>query len=443
MKKILFGTLALVMACFLFATPKTTVSAAQLEYNVKVVSCDQSDSGILNEPTVVTELKKKEDVNAILQARKKPSNVIVNFDENANIVDDNGSVISDFYSLHKSELGQKVIFVVRLESDGATNAFLKMLTETYRPLDIAVLSTNPEFVKRIKSSTAGSHVRGAIEFAEGTSVAQIVRTTQESQSIMAIIPQSMASTQNVRYIQARFKTVWVRVSSDKGVDLYDCINSGTYGIITQDYQKAYDTLATYTKGLTRTPFNVAHRGIPTAYNENSISGTVAAIENGATHVELDAYLTTDKQIVMMHDNTLDRTSNGTGTIESKTLAEIKKYKLDIYGEEDIPTFDDIAKVIKDTGVVWVFEIKSGNTEIVSVLKEKIYEFELQDQLVVISFNLNILATMKSVLPEIPTANLNTANQATFQNVLASMGTYNAVIDTAYGNADATFNEVLR
>jgi hypothetical protein len=51
--------------------------------------------------------------------------------------------------------------------------------------------------------------------------------------------------------------------------------------------------------------------------------------------------------------------------------------------------------------------------------------------------------MKSVLPEIPTANLNTANQATFHNVLASMGTYNAVIDTAYANADAAFNEVLR
>lgn len=442
MKKLLSFLFIAVITLSLF--PSQSIAAVKaLERSEEIVSCYQADTSLINAPTVVTEIQTAEELNAIKASTEKPSNLIVSFDENANVVDKNGEIISDFPALHKEEIGSQVIFMVRIESEESANAFIKMINETYYVLDIAVISTNPELIKKIKTASGCSHVRGAIEYTKKTDLYRIVKTTQENEAIVAVIPQEMATIKNVRYIQARFKTVWVKVADDSGILLNECINSGAYGIVTKDYQKAYTTLSEYKKGYTRTPFNVAHRGLPNGYNENSISGMRAAIEHGATHVELDAYLTKDKQIVMMHDNTLDRTTNGSGTVESRTLEEIREYKLDLFGEEEIPCFDDVVAVLKESDVVLVFEIKSSNKEIVSVLQEKIYEHQIQKQIVVISFNLGILAEMKEVLPEVPTANLNTASEKTFPEVLKWMGAYNTGVDTGSGNTSVFFNEALR
>ena len=414
-----------------------------LESSEQIVSCYQANTSLINAPTVVTEIHTAQELDAVKQSDAKPSNIIVSFDKDANIVDKSGEIISDFATLHKSELGAQVLFMVRIESEESADAFIEMITKNYYVLDIAIISTKPELINRVKSASGCSHVRGAIEYTGRADLYRIVKTTQENQAIVAVIPQSMATITNVRYIQARLKTVWVRVTDDSGILLNECINSGAYGIVTSDYAKAYGVLSEYKKGYTRTPFNIAHRGLPNEYNENSVSGLRAAIEKGATHVVFDGYLTKDKQIVMMHDNTLDRTTNGSGTVESRTLAEIQEFKLDLYGEEEIPCFDDIVSTLKESEVVLVFEIKSSNKEIVSVLQEKIYEHQIQKQIVVISFNLQILAEMKEVLPEIPTANLNTANEQTFPEVLKWMGAYNTTVNTGSGNTSIFFNEALR
>ncbi|MBQ3572569.1 MAG: hypothetical protein IJA15_07065 [Clostridia bacterium] len=442
MKKIL--ALIFIFALTLTLLPMQGITKVKaLENNNEIVSSYQANTLIVNAPTVVTEIETEEELEAVKQSSAKPSNIIVSFDENANVVDKNGEVISDFVTLHKSELGSQVLFMVRIESEESANAFIEMITKNYSVLDIAIISTKPELISKVKSASGCSHVRGAVEYKGRTDLYRVVKTTQENQAIVAVIPQSMATITNVRYIQARLKTVWVRVTDDSGILLNECINSGAYGIVTSDYAKAYDVLREYKKGYTRTPFNIAHRGLPNEYNENSVSGLRAAIEKGATHVEFDGYLTKDKQIVMMHDNTLDRTTNGSGTVESRTLAEIQEFKLDLYGEEEIPCFDDIVSTLKESDVVLVFEIKSSNKEIVSVLQEKIYEHQIQKQIVVISFNLQILAEMKEVLPEIPTANLNTANEQTFPEVLKWMGAYNTTVNTGSGNTSVFFNEALR
>lgn len=442
MKKLFSILFVAVITLSLF--PSQSVAAVNaLERSDEIVSCYQADTSLINAPTVVTEIQTAEELNSIKASSVKPSNLIVNFDENANVVDKNGEVISDFPTLHKEEIGKQVIFMVRIESEESADAFIKMINETYYVLDIAIISTNPELIKKIKTASGCSHVRGAIEYTKKTDLYRIVKTTHESEAIVAVIPQEMATIKNVRYIQARLKTVWVKVTDDSGILLNECINSGAYGIVTKDYQKAYTTLSEYKKGYTRTPFNIAHRGLPNSYNENSISGMRAAIEHGATHVEFDGYLTKDKQIVMMHDSTLDRTTNGSGAVESRTLEEIREYKLDLFGEEEIPCFDDMVSILKESNVVLVFEIKSSNKEIVSVLQEKIYEHQIQKQIVVISFNLGILAEMKNVLPEVPTANLNTASEKTFPEVLKWMGAYNTCVNTGSGNTSIFFNEALR
>lgn len=71
--------------------------------------------------------------------------------------------------------------------------------------------------------------------------------------------------------------------------------------------------------LSRSPLNVAHRGDPFKYNENSMEGFRAACEAGATHLEVDAHLTKDDQIVIMHDADLPapRTAGGTSVDDAR------------------------------------------------------------------------------------------------------------------------------
>ena len=442
MKKLLTLFLGFILAfCFIPMQNYNVVNA--METNQDIISTYEGTTNLVNAPTVVYELQTKKDVDSVLESDVKPSNVIISFDENANAVAKNGEVISDFVSLHKSQLGKEVLFMARIESEESAQAFIDMMNETYSILDVAVISTKPALISKIKEDSECAHVRGAVEYTRKTDLYKIVSTTHENGAIIAVIPQSMATITNVRYIQARLKTVWVNVSDDSGLGLNHCINSGAYGIVSSDYSKVYQVLGEYKKGYTRTAFNIAHRGMPYEYNENSISGLLGAIEAGATHVELDGYLTKDKHIVMMHDSTLDRTTNGTGSVEAKTLDEIRQYKLDLIAEEEIPTFDDVAEVIKESNIVFIFEIKSSNREIVSVLQEKLYEHGIEDKVIVISFNVGILVEMKEVLPEVPTANLNTASDATFSNVLKWMGAYNTTVNTGSGNANASFIRKLR
>lgn len=75
-----------------------------------------------------------------------------------------------------------------------------------------------------------------------------------------------------------------------------------------------------------------------------------ALREGATHAEIDLRLTADGQIVIMHDATLDRTTNGSGTVSQMTLEEIRKYKIIdnvmLAGQSEIPALEDMLEILK-------------------------------------------------------------------------------------------------
>ena len=136
MKKIL--ALIFIFALTLTLLPMQGITKVKaLENNNEIVSSYQANTLIVNAPTVVTEIETEEELEAVKQSSAKPSNIIVSFDENANVVDKNGEVISDFVTLHKSELGSQVLFMVRIESEESANAFIEMITKNYSVLDIA------------------------------------------------------------------------------------------------------------------------------------------------------------------------------------------------------------------------------------------------------------------------------------------------------------------
>lgn len=409
------------------------------ETNDTLVETYRAEAGPTNAPTVVFDVKDKAALDSLKADGERPSNAILRFNKDYDIVAADGTILDSFTNIYTNVLQGKIIPVLYIADEEAASAALKYFEEEANILDLAVMSPSPALVKKIKESN--EKIRGIVSYAAGTELYEIVKTTNMSYANVAVLPQSMATIENVRYIQARFKTVWVTADDAAGLGLYDCINSGAYGIVVSDFAAAYDVLETYAEnGLSRMPFNVAHRGLPKAYNENSLSGVKAAIAAGATHVELDGYLTTDNQIVLMHDGTIDRTTNGTGSIESMSLSQLRQYKLNQFTEEEIPTLDDVIAVLKESDVILVFEIKSSKSAIVDILKEKLEEYDFWEQTVVISFNTSILGKMKTALPEVPTANLNTATASSFAAVLYWMGLYNTGVDTSLGNTSEAFNE---
>ena len=72
---------------------------------------------------------------------------------------------------------------------------------------------------------------------------------------------------------------------------------------------------------------VAHRGNWRSAPENSVAAIDSAIQMGVDIVEIDIHKTKDGQLILMHDDRVDRTTNGKGLIKDYTLAEIKKLKL--------------------------------------------------------------------------------------------------------------------
>ena len=108
----------------------------------------------------------------------------------------------------------------------------------------------------------------------------------------------------------------------------------------------------------------AHRGGAKLGAENSLDCFSKGIAAGATSIEIDVHITADNQIVVCHDPTVDRTTNGSGAINDMTLEQIKELRLlegaaDNVGEQQIPTLQEVLDLL-DGRVELLLEIKRKN-----------------------------------------------------------------------------------
>ncbi len=91
---------------------------------------------------------------------------------------------------------------------------------------------------------------------------------------------------------------------------------------------------------------IAHRGLTVSAPENTIPALADAIEAGFEWAEIDIRLTRDGHHVLLHDSTLDKTTDGSGPVNQKTLAEIREldagsWFADRYVETKVPTFPEV------------------------------------------------------------------------------------------------------
>ena len=118
---------------------------------------------------------------------------------------------------------------------------------------------------------------------------------------------------------------------------------------------------------------VAHRGDWRNAPENSLHALLNSIDKGFDMMELDVKMTKDSQMVVMHDNTIDRTTNGKGKVSDFTLQEIRKFKLrnglGRVTANPIPTFKELMMVAKDKILINVDKGNDHLPEVFKVLQE--------------------------------------------------------------------------
>lgn len=107
----------------------------------------------------------------------------------------------------------------------------------------------------------------------------------------------------------------------------------------------------------------AHRGASGYAPENTMDAFRKAIEMKADGIELDVHLTKDGEVVVIHDEVLDRVSDGTGRVQDFTCNELKKFNFNKihpeYEKEEIPTLEEVYQLIKPTDLT-----KNRNTHII-------------------------------------------------------------------------------
>jgi glycerophosphoryl diester phosphodiesterase len=150
--------------------------------------------------------------------------------------------------------------------------------------------------------------------------------------------------------------------------------------------------------MIKKPILLGHRGNLLNEPENTLRSFHSAIDLGADGIELDIHITSDKHLVVIHDESIDRTSDGFGLVRNKKLAKLQEYN---FGKgEKIPTLEEVLKEFGNKFVLDI-EIKASNCEnrLISLLEE----YSITEKIILSSFNVTILQNLAEISDFYPLA----------------------------------------
>ncbi len=169
------------------------------------------------------------------------------------------------------------------------------------------------------------------------------------------------------------------------------------------------------------PGIIAHRGVSSLYPENSLIAFEKSAEIQADGIECDIRRTADKQIILLHDATLERATTGRGFACMMKLDEIKKFPMKdkegkVRENQFIPTFDEFIELMKSNDLLMRIEIKEVGLEKQAV--EKIKAAGLQERVTFTSFLPMALKSVKAIDRSIKTGLITERfAQAEYEHIL--------------------------
>lgn len=147
---------------------------------------------------------------------------------------------------------------------------------------------------------------------------------------------------------------------------------------------------------------IAHRGLSTKYPENTLVAFQAAMQSSRVDIlEIDIHKTIDDQLVVIHDPTIDRTSNGTAKIKNNTLEELQQYDYGFwkeikYANQKLLVLEDVLELIAQSSKGLMIEVKQPQQylDIENILINKLQQWDINsDKIAIQSFNKKFIKTL--------------------------------------------------
>lgn len=159
------------------------------------------------------------------------------------------------------------------------------------------------------------------------------------------------------------------------------------------------------------PLLMAHRGSSDELPENTLAAFQRALDQGADILETDIRFTRDDQIVLMHDPTVNRTTDGAGIVADLTLAEIKKYRAqrsfenpENLGDAEIPSLAEFLQLTAAQNISIALELKDDRLiepRSAELLLKLLSQYNALERTALLSFNSERVHSCKRVAPQVP------------------------------------------
>lgn len=157
------------------------------------------------------------------------------------------------------------------------------------------------------------------------------------------------------------------------------------------------------------PLVGGHRGNPAEQPENTLASFRSAVELGVDMIECDVHMSSDGELVVIHDHSLERTTSGKGLVGQHTLAELRE--LDAGAGERLPVLDEVCEVAREAGVVLCVEVKQipiPYPGLEEKLVSRLRSLDMIDQTAVVSFLHASVRRLKGLEPHLTTGVLEGA-----------------------------------
>lgn len=153
----------------------------------------------------------------------------------------------------------------------------------------------------------------------------------------------------------------------------------------------------------------AHRGVMALQPENTISAFRLALDTGTDGIETDIHLTKDGELVLIHDETLERTTDGSGLVSSYTLDELRRFNAGIRfsQQEVIPTLQELLELVRDESIRLNLEVKTDVLRYVGIEERLLDTLDASginpSRILFSSFNHETVHRLKKMRPNIESA----------------------------------------
>ncbi|WP_244671118.1 MULTISPECIES: glycerophosphodiester phosphodiesterase [Bacillaceae] len=199
------------------------------------------------------------------------------------------------------------------------------------------------------------------------------------------------------------------------------------------------------------PFqSIAHRGASALAPENTLASFEKAIELGFDYIELDVRLSKDKQLVVIHDANVLRTTDGEGLIEDLTVRDIKKLDAGswfspAFAGEKIPLLNEVLKKVSGkTGIIIEMKSPENQPGMTEILADMLNSYKPDNHIKVQSFHINEMKKFHQLAPEIPAGlllskHLDLFHLASYRDFASFLSVHHLLLSKSFINQAELFD----